>query len=523
MKARSMIFWAGLVVLTGIIIMSNQSFGAAPAGELTIVSPMIGNGIPIPWEEMSEASDWIKLLYDPLVGTTPDAELSHEMGLAEKWEVSRDGLRWTFYLRKGVKFHDGAELTAEDVKFTIEKNMGPASTLANLNTFKDIVKSVEIKDNYTLMIHCKKPYLFLPDNLFSDIGTVSGSIVPKAYYEKIGRDQFFLKPVGTGPYKFHSQNVGSFIKFEATERHWRDGVPRYKYVTFRIIPEESTRIAMLKTGEADITRIGRERVKECLDAGLNVLSKKDAAIVQFQPNFAFDSPSLSDIRLRKALNISIDREAILKHIFQGLASPTTTYPGGNIYGLKDVPLLKPYPYNPEEAKRLIKEAKFEGLEFPVPNIPRAGVPEISRVVETVCGYWEKIGLKPKIYNIEWPQYRQLRRVRKTIGHVQLTEATSSSALASIASLFRENLYSKMDVSLVKDPKVDQIIDRAEASQDRAEVGRLMIELYRYMYDNYVFIPICNIHGEMATTKRVVPWNPGSRRGDRNFNEIIRQR
>ena len=143
--------------------------------------------------------------------------------------------------------------------------------------------------------------------------------MPKDYYERVGKDQFMKKPIGTGPYKWHSQVVGSYIKLEATEKHWRDGVPRYKYVTFLNVPEESTRIAMLKTGEADITRISRERIKEVLDAGLKVISKKDSAAIVFHCLMQWATPAFSDIRFRKALNLAIDREAIIKNILGGRA------------------------------------------------------------------------------------------------------------------------------------------------------------------------------------------------------------
>ncbi len=155
--------------------------------------------------------------------------------------------------------------------------------------------------------------------------------------------------------------------------------------------------------------------------------------------------------------------------------------------------------------------------------PRPGCPEISRVVEAACGYWEKIGVKPKIYNSEWSKYRLERRAKKTVGHVQITDATTCKALSEITSLLRENLYSKMQQTLVRDPKVDQMIDQTERSLDRAEIERIMVDLYRYMYDNFVFIPICDIHDEVATSKRIPKWEPGYRRGDRNLNDIIRQR
>ena len=111
--------------------------------------------------------------------------------------------------------------------------------------------------------------------------------------------------------------MGSYIKLEATDQHWRDGVPRFKYATFLLIPEESTRIAMLKTGEADITRIGRESIKDVLNSGLKIVSKKDAGAIVFHCNMLWATPAFSDIRFRKALNLAVDRESIVKHIFVG--------------------------------------------------------------------------------------------------------------------------------------------------------------------------------------------------------------
>ena len=116
MKAKLMSPLAGVVALMIILLTGYQPVIAAPpAGEVTTVVPLLGNETPIPYLEDGQGNDYIQLLYDPLVGTTPDGRLSTENGLANKWEMSPDGLTWTFYLRRGVKFHDGVEVTAKDV------------------------------------------------------------------------------------------------------------------------------------------------------------------------------------------------------------------------------------------------------------------------------------------------------------------------------------------------------------------------------------------------------------------------
>ncbi len=522
MNVKSVITLIGTVILV-LLCTPHHSAIAAPTGELTIAYSTFGNEVPLPWQERGDSNDYMKLLYDPLVATTPEAALSKGAGMAENWEMSPDGLTWTFYLRKGVKFHDGVEVTTKDVKFSIEKMMEPNSKAYNANPLRAILKGVEIKDNYTLILHCKTPFIYMPDGLLSDIPGPFGSILPKDYYERIGQDKFAKNPIGSGPYKWHSQVTGSFVKLEATEKHWRDGVPRFKYVTFRIIPEESTQIAMLKTGEADLARISREGTKEILDAGLNIVYKKNSSMVVFQPNMQWETHPLKEVNFRKALNLALDKEAIIRHILGGKGRPTTTYPGANISGVRGVPILKPYPYAPEEARRLIKGGGFEGAEIVVPVYHRGGFPELPLVVEAACGYWEKIGVKPRVLNIEWARYFEMRNAQKTKGHVQITNSTTCSALSELVRLFRDNLYSTMPRPLIKEAKIDEIIDRCERSIDRAQVEKILIDLYRYMYDNYTFIPICDIDDPIATAKNIPKWDPGSRGFDRNINDLIRQR
>src|SRR3990170_802409 len=169
MKAKWMTLLIEVVVLTMILITGYGPVVAAPpAGEVKTVAPMFGNQIPIPYLELSHANNWMQLLYDPLVGCTAEGKLFPNFGLANKWEMSRDGLTWTFSLRKGVKFHDGVEVTAKDVKFSIEQLMLPEALTTNTPYLRRAVKSIEVKDPHTVAIHCKDPQIFLPI-LFSNM------------------------------------------------------------------------------------------------------------------------------------------------------------------------------------------------------------------------------------------------------------------------------------------------------------------------------------------------------------------
>ncbi len=495
---------------------------AQPAGELKIMAPMFGNDVSIPRMETSHAGDYMRLLYDSLVGSTPEGVLSTDYGIANKWEMTPDGLMWTFHLRKGVRFHDGVELTAKDVKFSIEQQMKPDSKSIHSPTLRDTVKNMEVRTPYTIVIQLKKPFIFLA-SVLSDVPSMEGMIMPKDYFEKVGEEEFIRRPMGSGPYKFHSKMVGSYIKLEAADKHWRGGVPKYKYVSFLIIPEEFTRISMLKSGDGDITRIGRDKVDEVLKAGFKVISKAQGVQVALYCNMQWTNPVFSDIRFRKALNLAVNKDDIIKHIFAGRAKPTSAYPGSNILKCGGDPTQKPYPYSPDEARRLIKEGKWEGYEFTVYSYPRAGCPELHNVVETVCGYWEKIGLKPKIFMTEFASAWENARLRKLPNVVLPTDSSTDPTCPTVLARLGDKYYPTVPRVLAHTPELTKMFDRARASLDLGEVAKILGDIHRYTYDQYFQVPICEINDEIAANKKIPIWNPGIRRDDRNYDAILMER
>ncbi len=522
MKPKRMVFLPGVLVLAMILMAGHASVWAAPpTGEVKTVAPTIGNGVPIPSLEVAAANDWMQLLYDHLVGVTPEGKPSPDVGLANRWEMSRDGLTWALYLRKGVKFHDGVEVTAKDVKFSIEQLMLPAATVSEAPFLRKILKNIEVKDPYTVVIHCKQADIFLLSQ-FNNLESPAGMVIPKDYFERVGKDEFAKHPIGSGPYKWHSQTMGSSIKLEAAEKHWREGVPRYKYMTYLVIPEESTRLAMLKTGEADIARISREVVKDAMDAGLNILTKETGGVLVFHTNMQWTSPAFSDIRFRKALNFALDKEAIIKQIFSGMAKPLGGYPGSAVSAVGGDPALKPYPYDPQEARRLIKEGGWEGYEFSLISYDRPGCPEFHLVVEALAGFWQKVGLKPKIVMSEWSTWRERWRDRKTQNSVHGYEGTTNPDAGMLLIKFQEKWSFKNPRSTANLPELNQRFERIEKSMDPAEISRLMAEIYRIAYDQYLMIPICEYPHKIATTKRIPKWDPGLL-NDRNYYALIRQR
>src|SRR5207244_6882973 len=226
--------------------------------------------------------------------------------LAEPWSFSPDGLVYEFTLRPGVKFHNGDPVTADDVKFSFERYKGAAAT-----TLKNHVAAVEIVDPLRVRFRLKTPW---PEfmTFYGTPATGAAWIVPRKYVEKVGDDGFKKAPVGAGPYRFVSFTPGVELVMEAFDQFWRKP-PSVKRLVFKSVPEESTRLAMLKRGEADIVYSIRGALAEELQRTPGLTLKPTiihgAQWLNFVDQWDPKSP-WADKRVRMAANYAIDRKAI---------------------------------------------------------------------------------------------------------------------------------------------------------------------------------------------------------------------
>jgi peptide/nickel transport system substrate-binding protein len=361
------------------------------------------------------------------VGTNPDGSLSTANGAAERWELSPDGLTWTFWLRRDITFHNGAKLTAEDVKWSLEMVIKPESIAGFAVRLRRSIAEIEAVDPYTLVIRTQKPDLWLAQDLSMAAGHEM-AILPKAYYEQAGVEGFTANPIGSGPYKWVKGITGAFIELEAVDRHWAEGVPKYKMVKYMVVPEESTRIAMLQTGEVDIVSASRERVPELQAKGFNVFLKERGSVMGCYFHQQWDAVPLADKRVRQALNLAINREELAQFIFAGQAKLMAMYPVGSFAVAAGAdPNLPPYPYDPEKAKQLLAAAGYaNGFETTIYSYGREDVPEMARLIEAIAGYMDEIGVKLNIFATEYPIARTRRMTQKMPGHISCLGTPSRS-------------------------------------------------------------------------------------------------
>ncbi len=495
-----------------------------PAGELRIAMAGIGVMRPIPWQETPFAKGYFTLLYDFLVGANPDGSLSTANGAAEKWEMSPDGMTWTFWIRQGIMFHDGSELTAEDVKWSLEMVTKPESIAAFAARLRTAIKEIVVADPHKLRIHTHKPDLWLAQDLSLAAG-YEGAILPKKYFEQVGADGFALKAIGSGPYKWVKGLAGSYIQLEAIDRHWAEGVPKYRRLTYSVVPEENTRIAMVQTGEAEIISASRERVPDMQARGFNVFVKERGSVMGCYFHQQWEGHPVGDRRVRQALNLAINREEIVKFIFAGQAKLMAMYPVGSFAVAAGAdPELQPYAYDPAKSRELLAEAGYpSGFETTIYSYAREDVPELTRLVEAIAGYMAKIGVKLNIFSTEYPVARTRRMTGKMPGHISCLGTPNRSNTGDLLTLINTLHHSGSRLTDHKVPELDALIEAAQAAKTEAEAKKLLGDIHRWLYYDYATLPIAEASIPfVADPKKVVTWDLGRTLYDNNDRDLIRR-
>ena len=245
-------------------------------------------------------------------------------------------------------------------------------------------------------------------------------------------------------------------------------------------------------------------------AGFNVFSKLNDQVVVIYMQQQWDPVPVADKRVRQALNLAIDKEAIMKFVFGGQGVPVAMYPIGS-YGVAGGadPALEPYPSDPGKAKQLLAEAGYpDGFETKIYAYVTSDLPELHRLAEAVADYLAKVGVRAKITPMDRAALTT-KRVAKTLSGDLLPWSTPNRSVAiQIAAIVNGLHHSKSQNSSTADPALDQLIDRALAATSVAEMERLIGEMHRYLYHHANNITIGEIHTNYATNKKIAAWDLG---------------
>ncbi len=331
-----------------------------------------------------------------------DAKLRIHPDLATRWTQSKDGLTWTFTLRKGVKFHDGTPFNAEAVRYNFERFLGAEKPLkAGLHS--PIIRSVDVVDEHTVRFNLKVPFAFFLNNLAHS----ASALVSPAAHQKWGKD-LTLHPVGTGPFKFVEWVRGDHITLVRNDDYF-DGKPRLETVIVKTVREDSARVLGLEAGDYDlIVRIPPEEVGR-LTRGGKVRIEADQSNRALRIGINASKKPFDDVRVRQALNYAVDKDSIVKNIYQGFAAVIPTMVGPLNTGYAPV---KGYPYDPVKAKKLLAEAGYpSGLKVLLWT-PKGRFLKDFELVQAVQQQLQAVGVEASLQSFEWAAYLSLLKKPK---------------------------------------------------------------------------------------------------------------
>ena len=460
---------------------------AEPTGQLIIaVDFSIAPTFFDPAETPAMGTPYIFLyaLHDALIKPLPGNAMAP--CLAESWTESADGLSVEFKLREGVKFHNGDPFTAEDVKFSVERYKG-----ASAHLFRERLKNVEIIGPHRVRFHFTEPW---PDFLayYGTPATGAAWIAPKKYFEQVGEDGFKRHPVGLGPYKFVGFQAGTDLVVEANEQYWRK-TPTIKRLLFKGVPERSTRLAMVKTGEADIGFLmtGPEAIETQRDPKLKLATTFSAAVwfIAFTEQWEPKSP-WSDRRVRLAAAHAVDMQAINESERLGFSRLT----GALVHRDMEFALpIEQYPYNPAEAKRLLAEAGYAN-GFDAGEV--TPIPPFTSMGEAVVNYLGAVGIKARVKVLERAAFFTAWREKKIKGLIVTGTAQQGNAAARIG----EFAVSGGHFASGGYPDTDDMFQQQAVMRDRKQREEVLHTIQKRMHERVMFAPIM----EVATLHAVGP-------------------
>lgn len=424
-----------------------------------------------------------RMVFENLVKFDP--KLNLVPGLAERWEQTPDGMSWTFYLRKGVKFHDGTPFNAEAAKYFFERMIGPEKP-SRAGLFAGLVKSAEVVNEHTVKVIMEKPFSFLLNNLAH---SASGIISPTAH-KAMGKD-IARKPVGTGPFKFVEWVQGDHLTLTRNDDYW-GGKPKLDKIVVKTIKEESARVMMLLSGDAQLAvRLPSEDLPRLeKDPAIQLDSTETLRVLYVA--FICGKKPFSDARVRQAFNLATDRESIVKNIYQGRALVASNIVAPLTTGYFPIP---PYPYDPEKAKKLLADAGFpNGLKAKFIS-PQGRYPKDFEMAQALQQQWKKAGIEVSLDTMEWAAY--LAATRKPLDQTDVEvfllgwAPSSAEARWCIYPLYGTDQWVPKGNNRIfySNKELDDLIDKFTRAADKAERDKYLKAAQELLANEVPQLPI----------------------------------
>ena len=406
-----------------------------------------------------------------------------EPRLATAVKISDDGLSYTFTLRRDVKFHNGAQMTAKDVKFSIERIVKPETKSGRRPLLAPMFESATIVDDYTVTMRLKTA-----DGAFLNKITGFLPIVPKEYTESLPSPEAFSQaPIGAGPFKFVSRRIGQSVELERFDDYWGNKAA-IKRIQFRVIPEPSSRVNALLAGEIDISdgisASDVARVKQ--NAGLKIDSVKVGSPLMVRLYSNIKGTPLADPRVRQALNYAVDKNAIIKSVLHGIGEPMPSFLS-SVYPIGIDPALKPYPYDAQRARKLLADAGY-AKGFDTEIYSSSVMPK--EVTEAVVAFWGQVGVRARIKFIDYVAWA---RLDNTHGNGPMSITRFPNAIYDPSHPIGGSAVEGGTWSDYSHPKVNELYAQSVKVFDAAERDKIFRQIVEILRDDAHSVPITELY------------------------------
>jgi peptide/nickel transport system substrate-binding protein len=433
-------------------------------------------------------------MYDSLLHKTP--KLEYEPSLATEWRAI-DDTTWEFKLRKGVEFQNGDPFRAEDVQFSFNRVLDPATKSPQYGNIRAI-KEVKIIDDYTVHLITEKPFPLLLERV------VFFPIIPKKYFEKVGPQVFAEQaPVGTGPYKFVEWKRDQYLRLERFQAHWRGPAP-IKHFIIRVIPETSTQVAELKTGGVDIIRNLSPDLIPDLKSNPNTYVSTAPILRTHYVVLDMRGPPFDKKEVRQAANYAIDRQAIIDKLMGGLGRIVPTVINPMAFGYD--PTVEAYSYDPKKAKELLKQAGYpNGVDITL----HAGIPAAfnRQIAEAIAEMLTEVGLRTdlKIWDPgpAWNKFFQGEGKATHGFYGSWGYYSTFDADAILHPLYHTEPGGWVGKWYTRVPGLDQLIDEARSTVDSEKRLATYAKIQRLLKEEAPSIFLFHQHDMLGMHKRVV--------------------
>ncbi|HET7342904.1 MAG TPA: ABC transporter substrate-binding protein [Methylomirabilota bacterium] len=478
-----------VIVAVALLLAVAAPAAAQPAGEVSVSFHVT---VAPSWFDPSTAPPQITpfgvlyAVHDALVRPLPGQKMGP--ALAESWKESPDGLTYEFRLRRGLKFHNGDPITADDVKFSFDRYQGAAAHELHAR-----VRQLEIVDPLTVRFHLKEAW---PDfmTFYGTTASAAGIVVPRKYFEQVGAEGFRQRPVGAGPYRFVSQRPGVDVTLEAYPGYWRH-VPYVQRLILKSVPDSTTRLTMLKTGQTDFAMFldGPDAESLKKDSRFALVDTRHASIfwIEFADQWDPKSP-WHDKRMRQAVNLALDRKTINEAACLGFCPPA----GVIVPRVMDFALqVAPPPYDPDKAKQLLAEAGYpRGLEagefVPIPGFATVG--------EAALNNLNAVGVRMRMRPMERAAFYAAWKEKSLHGLFLVAVGNSGNAASRVESF----IYSKGAYAYGGYPDLDEMFLQQSRERDPAKREAILHRIQQLTIDRVMFAPVMDLRGLCGVAPRV---------------------